>query len=147
MWVDNAVMSAHASVEMRVPAEADQLAVTRAVARAIVAQRDWGLDAIDDLRLAVDEACTRLIRCALADTMLVCRFALSGRRIEFRVSSLVDPTTASLCSERDLRWHVLRSLTEDLTMRQEPVTGPGHETVLIVEFALRAGELGPGEYG
>lgn len=42
-------------------ADADQLSVLRAVAAAIALQHDFDLDTVEDIKLAVDEAATRLI--------------------------------------------------------------------------------------
>ena len=49
-------------VEMRVSARLENLAVVRTVIGALATFEDLDLDAVADLRLAVDEACTRLIR-------------------------------------------------------------------------------------
>ena len=50
------------SVEMRVSARLENLAVVRTLIGALATAEDLDLDAVADLRLAVDEACTRLIR-------------------------------------------------------------------------------------
>ncbi|SEL01066.1 ATP-binding protein [Rhodococcus maanshanensis] len=88
------VARGNATIEITVPAEPDQLAVIRAVAGAVAAQRDFDPDAIADLTLAVDESCTRLIRRALPGAVLDCRFALTENGIGFRASTPVDPGTS-----------------------------------------------------
>ena len=50
------------SVEVRVSARLENLAVVRTLIGALATSEDLDLDAVADLRLAVDEACTRLIR-------------------------------------------------------------------------------------
>ncbi|MGW6375217.1 ATP-binding protein [Rhodococcus sp. NPDC055112] len=143
---ENASVRVKTQIEIKVPAEPDQLAVVRAVASAVAAQRDFDIDAVADLLLAVDESCTRLLRRTLRDTLLECRFALTDTGVQFRVSGRVDPNDVSEWPEEGFSWHVLRSLTEDLTMRREPavepdqdhlLAAPGH--LLMVEFAMRAG--------
>src|SRR6476620_8801216 len=59
------------SVEVRVAAQLENLAVVRTVVAAIGTFEDLDFDAVSDLRLAVDEACTRLIRSAVPDSTLV----------------------------------------------------------------------------
>ena len=58
------------SVEVRVSAQLENLAVVRTVVAAIGTFEDLDFDAVSDLRLAVDEACTRLIRSAVPNSTL-----------------------------------------------------------------------------
>ena len=59
------------SVELRVAATLENLAVLRTLVAAIGTFEDLDFDAVADLRLAVDEACTRLIRSAVPDATLL----------------------------------------------------------------------------
>src|SRR5689334_24317601 len=59
------------SVELRVAAKLENLAVLRTLVAAVGTFEDLDFDAVSDLRLAVDEACTRLIRSATPDSTLV----------------------------------------------------------------------------
>ncbi len=59
------------SVELRVAATLENLAVLRTLVAAIGTFEDLDFDAVADLRLAVDEACTRLIRSAVPDSTLL----------------------------------------------------------------------------
>ncbi len=52
------------AVELNVAARLENLAVLRTVVGAVGTFEDLDFDAVADLRLAVDEACTRLIRSA-----------------------------------------------------------------------------------
>jgi serine/threonine-protein kinase RsbW len=104
------------SVEFRVAAELESLAVIRTLVTALTTFEDLDLDAVADLRLAVDEACTRLIRCAAPDATLVVEVVpLAGEL----VISASAPCTAE---EEVLRpgtfsWHVISSLTDDVQIR------------------------------
>ena len=53
-----------AAVELRVAAKLENLAVLRTLVGAVGTFSDLDFDAVADLRLAVDEACTRLISSA-----------------------------------------------------------------------------------
>jgi serine/threonine-protein kinase RsbW len=79
------------SVEVRVAAKLENLAVLRTVVGAVGTYEDLDFDSVADLRLAVDEACTRLIRSATSDA----------------TPDIVVPGSFS--------WHVLSSLTDDVS--------------------------------
>src|ERR1700760_609068 len=59
------------AVELRVAAKLENLAVLRTLVAAVGTFEDLDFDAVADLRLAVDEACTRLIRSAVPDSTLL----------------------------------------------------------------------------
>src|SRR5258705_12740807 len=59
------------SVEFRVAAKLENLAVLRTLVGAVGTFEDLDFDAVADLRLAVDEACTRLIRSAVPGSTLL----------------------------------------------------------------------------
>lgn len=58
------------AVELNVAARLENLALLRTLVGAIGTFEDLDFDAVADLRLAVDEVCTRLIRSALPDATL-----------------------------------------------------------------------------
>ena len=58
------------AIELRVAARLENLAVLRTLVGAVGTFEDLDFDAVADLRLAVDEACTRLIRSATPDATL-----------------------------------------------------------------------------
>lgn len=68
---DTASVRSPKAVELRIDAQLENLAVVRTVIGAIGTFEDLDLDAVADLRLAVDEACTRLIKSAAKDATLV----------------------------------------------------------------------------
>src|SRR6478735_7668343 len=68
---DNGLLRGTRSVELRVAAKLENLAVLRTLVAAVGTFEDLDFDAVADLRLAVDEACTRLIRSAALGATLV----------------------------------------------------------------------------
>jgi len=58
-------------VEFRVVAKLENLAVVRTLIGAVGTFEDLDMDTVADLRLAVDEACTRLIRSAVPGSTLI----------------------------------------------------------------------------
>ncbi|MEE2059284.1 ATP-binding protein [Rhodococcus artemisiae] len=113
--VDSAHEDAPPTVELRVRADADQLSVLRAVAAAIALQHDFDLDTVEDIKLAVDEAATRLIVNSTDLSTLLCSFQVSPSGVKI---SLTAPTRtdAPTRQPRSFGWHVLNSLTDSVSV-------------------------------
>ena len=54
-------MSQHPDVELRIPADSAYVAVLRMATAGLAARLDFTLDDIEDLRIAVDEACAMVL--------------------------------------------------------------------------------------
>ena len=67
-------------VELRLPADGAYLSVLRTATAGLAARLDFTLDEIEDLRIAVDEACALLLPDAVAGADMTCVFTLGGRR-------------------------------------------------------------------
>ncbi|UYP18211.1 ATP-binding protein [Rhodococcus sp. Z13] len=105
-------------VELRVQAHPDQLAVLRAVAAAIALQHDFDLDTVADVKLAVDEAATRLIMASPDDAMLECAFRAAHPLLHISLSAPAEDAS-SIGSPRSFGWYVLNSLTESISVTTE----------------------------
>ena len=101
-----------AAVELRVGAKLENLAVLRTVIGAIGTFSDLDFDAVADLRLAVDEACTRLIRSATPGATLM--VVVDPREDVVVVEASTTCDTYDVVAEGSFSWHVLSSLTDDL---------------------------------
>ena len=100
-------------VEVRASASAALIPTIRAVASDLAARADFDLDAISDLRMAVDEACATLVELAAATSTLECTFAVHPDRIE--VSAQVRAGTADAAVSTDtFGWRVLQTLADDV---------------------------------
>ena len=119
------------SVEIRVPAQLENLAVVRTVVAAIGTFEDLDFDAVSDLRLAVDEACTRLIRSAVPDSTLV--LVVDPREREVVVEASTNCKTPDILSPGSFSWHVLSSLTDEVTTFQD---GHGAEEGQVFRIAM-----------
>ena len=85
-------------LELRVPTTATQLPAVRAMAGDLAMRMDYDLDAVEDLRLAVDEACATLAAIAAGDAPLTVVF---------------ETTRAGLDVPRDgFGWAVLATLVD-----------------------------------
>jgi anti-sigma regulatory factor (Ser/Thr protein kinase) len=103
-----------AAVELRIAAQLENLAVLRTVVGAVGTFSDLDFDAVADLRLAVDEACTRLIRSATPGATLV--VVVDPREDVVVVEASTSCETDDVVTEGSFSWHVLSSLTDDLQM-------------------------------
>ena len=100
------------TVTLRLPADSAYLAVLRTAAAGLASRLDFTLDDIEDLRIAVDEACAMLLPRAAADAMLDCAFELKGDELDVAVSL---PTTDGALPSRDtFSWTVLTALASDV---------------------------------
>ncbi len=110
-----------AEVRLTIPADGAYVAVPRAVVGNLAARNDFTVDAIDDLRIAVDEACALLLPQA-ADGTLECVFVIDPPTMTVTVSASVpagwQPDTAGF------GWMVLAALVEtaDVASHGEQVT-------------------------
>ena len=126
------------SVEFRLAASLENLAVLRTLVGAVGTYEDLDVDAVADLRLAVDEACTRLIRSALPGSTLL----VVVRPLEHAV--VVDASTT--CAELDIvapgsfSWHVLASLTDEVRTFQDG-EGPEEGQVFGISMTTRRASL------
>ncbi|WP_019927003.1 anti-sigma factor [Nocardia sp. BMG111209] len=105
-------------VEIGVAATVSQLPIVRGLAETLVLLSDFTLDEVADIRLAVDEACSTLIAVAAPDTSLQCRFTVGDKDLLVRVAGVAG--AAGLPDQRSFGWHVLRTLTDEVTATQDP---------------------------
>lgn len=106
-------MAVNEEILLRVPADAAYVSLVRTAAASLASRMEVGLDRLDDLRLAVDEACALLMQHADASGRLECsfRFAPEALSLEARVRSDGRPLTTS-----GFTWTVLTALVDDVTV-------------------------------
>jgi serine/threonine-protein kinase RsbW len=109
---DHAHARSARAVQVRVSAQLENLAVVRTLIAAVATFEDLNLDAVADLRLAVDEACTRLIRSASPDATLV--LVIDPRANEVVIDVSTNSTAEDILTPGSFSWHVLTSLTDDV---------------------------------
>jgi len=119
-------------IELRLAADLVNLPIVRSVVATIATRADFDLDAIADLRLAVDEACSTLITRAIPGTIMSCRFTVPGDALCF--IGTVQSANASEPSTKSFGWRVLSTLTDAVQSR---ITSNGHSHRLDIELAKR----------
>ena len=101
-------------VEVRLPADGAYLSVLRTATAGLAARLDFTLDEIEDLRIAVDEACALLLPHATAGTV-DCVFTIDRPTIVVEVAAGVPegwhPDTTGF------GWTVLAALVESAVAR------------------------------
>jgi serine/threonine-protein kinase RsbW len=104
-------------VEVRLPADSAYVSLLRTVTAGLAARLDFTLDEIDDLRIAVDEACALLLPDASSEDELVCRYCLGATSLDIKVSA---PTTSdALPSKSSFAWTVLTALAGDVSLESQ----------------------------
>ena len=124
-----------AEIEMTVPADSAYLSVLRTAAAGLAARLDFTLDDIEDLRIAVDEACSLLLSQAVPDSRLACSFRLSPDAVTFRAQ--VRSADPKLPSRDGFAWTVLTALAS--TVEFELV----EPDQLVIELARRRPGVDP----
>jgi serine/threonine-protein kinase RsbW len=96
----------HVTVTM--PAEGAYLSVLRTATAGLAARLDFTLDEIEDLRIAVDEACAMLLAQAIPGTSLECGFDLDSDQMTITVS--VVAAQPRVPAKDTFAWTVLSAL-------------------------------------
>jgi serine/threonine-protein kinase RsbW len=99
-------------VELRLPADGAYLSVLRTATAGLAARLDFTLDEIEDLRIAVDEACALLLPDAEPGSAMTCVFALTDRTLEVTVT--VPSRTGRVPRRNTFAWTVLTALAGDV---------------------------------
>ncbi|WP_099020399.1 ATP-binding protein [Mycolicibacterium palauense] len=123
------------AVEIRIAAQLENLAVVRTLIGAMGTFEDLDLDAVADLRLAVDEACTRLIRCAAPQSALV--LVIDPRPDELVITVSASSDEEDILTPGSFSWHVLTSLTDDVQTFRDGAELDGPSPVFGISLTTR----------
>jgi serine/threonine-protein kinase RsbW len=107
------VAQSQPDVELRIPADSAFLAVLRTATAGLAARLDFTLDDIEDLRIAVDEACAMVLPQARAGSDLTCAFELGSSSLSVVVSAECESPREP--SRDGFAWTVLTALTSSAT--------------------------------
>jgi serine/threonine-protein kinase RsbW len=141
--VPETVTDAPLDTEVRIAAMPERLSVVRAVAADIAMREDFDLDAIADLRMAVDEACSTLVTLAAPGAVLRCRFRSQDGEVQVRATVAcarsVTPTHDSF------GWRVLTVLADSATTWTSAADGSDPETHLVhIDLVKRKAQVTSG---
>jgi serine/threonine-protein kinase RsbW len=102
-------------VSVTVPAKPDYVRLLRAVVSTVGARLDLTYDRIDDLRIAVDEACAQLL--AISEGSMTMRVTPEDARVIVTVSSDTPPGNGAWPPpdvQESLAWRILDGLADDV---------------------------------
>jgi serine/threonine-protein kinase RsbW len=104
-------------VEVRLPAASAYLSVLRTATAGLAARLDFTLDEIEDLKIAVDEACAMLLPSAVPGTSLRCAFEMEPDAL--RISVSVPTHDGAEPSRTTFAWTVLTALAGEVDSRSD----------------------------
>jgi len=112
-------------VTLRLPAQGAYLSVLRTAAAGLASRLNFTLDDIEDLRIAVDEACAMLLPRGAEGALLECSFELMPGELDISVS--LATTDATLPARDTFAWTVLTALAGEV----DAVEGDGTITITM----------------
>ena len=111
-------------ITVSVPPETGSVQVLRAVTASVAARMNMPYDGIEDLRLAVDEACAWLLGLAREATSMTLRLRPMDDRLEAVVSiDAAERAWPPPDLEQSLSWKVLSELVDTVSLDAE-ASGP-----------------------
>lgn len=124
------------TMRVQTSATAETVPTLRTIGADLAMRLDFDLDAIDDLRMAVDEACSLLLPAA-SDGMLDCDFHYGEGRIELSVS--VFTASPDLVPQDALGWQLLKALVSSVDRSVDEVDGGYRAKVDLVREGATVG--------
>jgi serine/threonine-protein kinase RsbW len=116
-------------VDVRVPADGAYVATLRLTSASLAARCDLTVDDIEDLRLAVDEACALLLPHAAPGSTMHSRFELASGRLAV-TTTVESPTASAATPDRSgFSWSVLSALASDV----EVTSSDGRLTITVTK--------------
>ena len=126
-------------VAVCMPAEGAYLSVLRTATAGLAARLDFTLDEIEDLRIAVDEACAMMLSQAIPGTNLECAFDLGAEEMTITVS--VTAAEPRIPARDTFAWTVLSALAGTVDSR----LGPDDQVSIVLR--KRRENVNPGASG
>lgn len=103
-------MDTAAVVELTVPADPSYVSLIRTATAAVCAQADFTVDALDDLRLAVTEACALVLADALPESLMQVEWQVSGSDVSIDLQC--PSATGAPAATNTFSWTVLSALVD-----------------------------------
>jgi serine/threonine-protein kinase RsbW len=135
-------------LELRVPSTPTQLPAVRAMAGDLAIRMDYDLDSVEDLRLAVDEACATLASIALGDAPLTVVFETT--RAGLHIDAWVPVAEGTDIPRDGFGWTVLQTLADNVdgrtaTQGEVPAGDGGSSPVGVISMDKYLPGQRPGE--
>ena len=118
------------TIDLAVPATPEYVGLIRSAAAHIAAHADLTIDAIDDLRLAVDEAFAVLIAHKPESGVVTIKFQIHSERLDIE---LTGPAGSPPPDKTSFAWTVLSALVHEVSADTSPA---GLVTLLLTAKAV-----------
>jgi serine/threonine-protein kinase RsbW len=102
------------TIDLAVPATPEYVGLIRSTAAHIAAHADLTIEAIDDLRLAVDEAFAVLIAHQPESGAVVIRFTIHAEQLDIELTA---PAGSPLPDKTSFAWTVLSALVHEVSVQ------------------------------
>ena len=126
-------ISSHGTVELKIPGRAEWVAVARLAVAAVASRLRFSVDEIEDIKLAIAEACTNSIQSAGGQDAGVIEIGCDAREDELRVtvrdhtsSPRLEPLKTSGLEEgrtEELGVFLIRALMDSVDYTSDPRRG------------------------
>ncbi len=120
-------------VVLTLPSTGEYLSVLRTATAGLAARLDFTLDEIEDLRIAVDEACAMLLAGPVEGPELVCSFSLTDDQISVAITVAVRGER--LPPRETFAWTVLSALAGQVDAH---ANGDGTVTIALIKRRISA---------
>jgi serine/threonine-protein kinase RsbW len=124
-------------VSVVIPADLNRLPIPRSIAATLAAALDFDIDAVADLRIAVDEMVSTVIVRARPGSQVTTVFRAQSGGIAVECSAASDDRGD--IDERSFGWMVLSTLAEDLRARVDGVAEDGPHLKLSMTMRIPRG--------
>lgn len=111
--VEDSPVSHTGAIGVTVAARAEMLPMLRSVVETVLLTADFTLDVVADVRVAIDEVVTALVR-AQPGIEVACALQYDRRRVEVRMSARTS--TADLLPKNSLSRHLLESMVDGFSI-------------------------------
>ena len=115
-------------VEVTIPPKPEFVSVARLTTATVAARQSFTYDEIEDLKIAVSEACTALMVSGTDGAPLTIRLALEARALEIRIETkgpgvelvATPPRTTEPLDETRLGVFLMQCLVDEVEVRRSP---------------------------
>lgn len=109
-------MEAQRPIELTLPAEPRMLLIIRLITAGVTARAGLTVDAVEDVKMAVEEACNCLLRCACCESLRL-RFTAEDGVLRMRVEGVGTSRSgegpAGDCDEVQVIRYILEAMVDD----------------------------------
>ncbi|MFE3055804.1 anti-sigma factor [Nocardia sp. NPDC059239] len=141
VFTDGAVpVSLSGEVAVRLPADARELAMLRALTETIMLTADFTIDVVTDVRVALDEVATALIAAAVPGAWIECGFLFDEHRMRVRAAAVTSSDGGLI--EHAFGWRFVEELTDSIAVSRADFDTVRCGYPVVVELVRCRGDTG-----